>query len=103
MRQISRRKFLGLGGALVAVLSLARPAQAIEVADLKERLEKDLRARRPSEFAFVDRVVELVNQGDLPLALVNTTYLWARPKKPYPFPYFERALRIRTQRLGIDL
>ena len=37
--------------------TLARSPVAAEVADLKQQLEKGLRARRPEEFQFVDLVV----------------------------------------------
>ena len=41
-------------------------------ASLKEALEKGLRARRPSELAFIGRVVAMVDQGQLPLDLVRS-------------------------------
>jgi hypothetical protein len=70
---------------------------------LKIVLEKGLNARLPSEFAFVDKVVRLVDEGRLPVSVVDSTFLWARRRQPYPFPYFERALRIRAKRLGVVL
>lgn len=102
---MARRKLLGSVGLLVACLWLGaeRLALAIETADLKEQLENDLQARRPSEFAFIAKVVKLVEQDKLPRSVVDGTYLWARPKRPYPFQYFQRALRVRAGRLGIKL
>ena len=76
---------------------------AIEVADLQDQLENGLRARLPSEFAFIRRVVEMVRADQLPLDLVVGTFQWARRKKPYPFPYFERALRTLAARRGIPI
>ncbi len=79
---------------------------AVEVTDLKQQLEKGLRARRPQEFAFVNLVVTMVADNELPLALVKSTFLWARKKAlttRYPFPYFERALRERAAKLGIEI
>jgi len=78
-------------------------AVAAEVADLQDQLEGGLRARLPTEFAFIRRVVNLVDANRLPLDLVMSTFKWARRKKPYPFPYFERALRTRAARLGIAI
>jgi hypothetical protein len=78
-------------------------AMAAEVADLQEQLEDGLKARLPREFAFIDRVVALVREGRLPLDLVKGTFQWARSKRPYPFPYFERGLRLRAAKLGITL
>jgi hypothetical protein len=78
-------------------------AMGAEVADLQEQLEDGLKARLPREFEFIDRVVSLVQQGRLPLDLVKSTFQWARAKRPYPFPYFERGLRLRAAKLGITL
>jgi hypothetical protein len=79
---------------------------AKEVADLKQQLEKGLRARRPEEFKFVDLIVKMVGKDTLPLSLVKSTFLWAKKKgltTPYPFPYFERALRVRAAKQGIKI
>ena len=75
----------------------------IEVANLQDQLENGLQARLPGEFAFIARVVEMVEANQLPLELVKSTFQWARRKKPYPFPYFERALRLRAAKLGIQI
>lgn len=103
MRRTSRRNFLSLCGSAVAVLAAARPAGAVKVADLQERLEKNLYCRRPLEFAFIDKVVKLVENGTLPLSMVNSTYDWARHKRPYPYQYFYRALRVRAAKIGVKL
>jgi hypothetical protein len=75
----------------------------LQVADLKDQLEGGLRARLPREFAFIDQVVDKVHAGELPLEMVMSTFQWARRKRPYPFPYFERGLRLRAAKEGIDL
>lgn len=73
------------------------------VTDLKTTLEKGLRCRRPVEFDFVHKVVQLVEQGTLPKKLVLTTFDWAR-KKPdhYQATYFMFAMRERAKKLGIN-
>lgn len=79
---------------------------AAEVTDLKQQLEKGLKARRPEEFQFVDLVVTMVGNDTLPLDLVKSTFIWARKKAlttRYPFPYFERALRVRAAKRGIKI
>ena len=79
---------------------------AVEVGDLKQQLEKGLRARRPEEFKFVELVVKMVANDTLPLPMVKGTFLWARKKAMttrYPFPYFERALRVRAAKKGIKI
>jgi len=83
----------------------ASPISA-DVLDLKQQLEKGLKARRPSEFAFINLVVAMVENDSLPMDLVKSTFLWARKKglsTRYPFPYFERALRIRAAKQGITI
>ncbi len=70
---------------------------------LKDELEKGLKARLPAEFKFVETVVGMVDAGTLPLDLVESTFLWARRKQPYPFPYFVRGLRLRAAKIGIDI
>src|SRR5262249_15682357 len=76
----------------------------IVVPTLKQQLQTGLLARTPDEIAFVDKVVAKVNAGELPISLVQTTFLWARAKGVrYPMPYFERALRIRAAAVGIDI
>ena len=71
--------------------------------DLQKILENDLRARRPQEFAFIARAIELIKAGKLSESLVRSTYLWARKKPRRKFQYFERGLRFRAGKLGINL
>jgi hypothetical protein len=75
----------------------------LEVAGLKDQLSAGLRARLPSEFTFIAIVVDKVEANELPLDLVMSTFQWARRKRPYPFPYFEHALRVRAENKGIQL
>ena len=77
-------------------------AQASQVGDLKQQLQSHLRPRSPQEFAFIDRVVSMVQRDELPLRTVKATFNWARKKpRQYRFPYFQRALQIEAARLGI--
>ncbi len=80
------------------------PSAAVEVANLREQLENGLKARLPNEFKFIDTVVTMVEDNSMPRELVDSTFLWVRKKKSKvaaPFPYFERALRLRAEKLGI--
>lgn len=102
----SRRTIMAMIVAGIAPLLVPRSrcrAQGLnpKSADLQDRLEKGLQARRPSEFAFLKRVVELVNAGKLSTELVQSTFDWARHKRPWPYPFFERALKIRAARIGV--
>ena len=70
---------------------------------LKDTLLFGLRPRTPAEKAFINTVVAKVTVGALPLELVIATFRWARPKQPYPFPFFERAMRQRAAKVGVIL
>ncbi len=93
-----------VGGTFAPAQSGADPRIAPGGITLKQTLEKGLKARRPSEFAFIQLVVGKVEQGKLPQKTVERTFLWARDnKQPYPFPYFEKALQIQGKKLGVQL
>ncbi len=98
-----------LGGGVVHAAPWDGPADqsiwdgGLQIANLRDQLTFGLRARLPREHAFIRLVVERVEAGDLPLELVLSTFHWARHKRPYPFPYFEYALRLRAARNGILL
>src|SRR5262249_6913065 len=70
--------------------------------DLKQQLEKGLKARRPVEFEYVAQVITLVENGTLPRALVDSTFGYAR-RQPRPLQYFEFALQYRAKKAGIDV
>jgi hypothetical protein len=76
------------------------PMPGVTAADLEQTLKSGLKARRPVEFEFISVVVLKVKNNELPLDLVQSTFLWARRQKPYQYPYFERALRERATKLG---
>ncbi len=83
-------------------LSVARTG----VTDLKDQLNAGLRARRPEEFRFIANIVQMTQQGRLPIKLVLSTFHYVRTKKKdekFPFVIFERALRIRAAKIGIRL
>jgi hypothetical protein len=67
---------------------------------MQDRLQQ-LQPRLPEEKKFVADVVQLVEQGHLPEALVNEAFFYSiqRYGGPMPFPYFERILRIQAERV----
>ena len=75
----------------------------VQVANLKQQLEAGLRIQRPQDFAFIDRIVVMVENKQLPLDMVKSTFAWARKKEAYPFIYFERGLQARAARRGISI
>jgi len=97
---------------LVAISILATPAvgigaeqpNATKAVSLEDRLKTGLRARRPEEFAFIEDVVSLVQRGELPGKIVDSTFIWAiQHQRKYPFPAFERALRVQADKIGVGL
>jgi hypothetical protein len=71
---------------------------------LESRLTTGLKARRPEDVEFVERVAEMVRTGQLPAKVVDSTFLWAiRRRQSYPFPAFQKALRIQADHLGIAI
>lgn len=114
MSRLSRRQWfrqLGLG----AVAALATPAwnsptrgedldpPGVQIAALKDQLEKGLKARRPVEFQFLGRVLQLVSQGQLTRPMVLSTYDFVIKKyrtRKYLVPAFEMVLRKRLKEQG---
>lgn len=71
-----------------------------------QRLHSVLKTRLRQEQAFVDQVVELVEEGKIPKSVVDQAWLWVRSNRSasrYPFVYFERVLRLQCQQLKIEL
>ena len=80
------------------------PVGGAQVISLEDQLSTGLKVRRPEETAFIEEVGRLVNEGKLPRKLVDSTFSWAvRRRQTYPFPAFERALRLQADRLGVGL
>lgn len=111
---LNRRQLLNcLGGSLaLASVSLASTAQAqIERSPaLLERLLVGLKVKTNSDRVFVARVVKAVQEGKLPLKLVDSTFFWARKKAARnrytannPMIYFRPGMEARAKKLGIDL
>ncbi len=69
-------------------------------ARLQDRLLQ-LQPRLPEEKKFLADVVQLVEQGHLPEAVVNEAFFYSikRYGGPAPFPYFERILRLQGERV----
>ncbi len=68
-----------------------------------ETMRAALRTATPEEDGFIDYVLELVDQGRLPRALVESTFQWARKKARHRFQYFRYGLIVRAAQQGIEL
>lgn len=95
--------------AVLAAFAISRPLAAADPpapprseASLKDRLVTGLRAVRPDDVAFCERVAEATQTGRLPAKLVDRTYFWAISRgSDYPLPSFAKALEVQCRRLGI--
>ncbi len=80
------------------------PAETKTATSIEDRLAIGLKARRPEDVAWLERVAGMVREGRLPAKVVDSTYLWAqRRRQAYPFPSFRRALELQAGRLGIEI
>jgi hypothetical protein len=69
--------------------------------DLKTELQKGLKARRPCEFQYIDQLIALMEAGEVPQSMVDSTFIWARKQPTRQLQYFQFALRARADKLGI--
>ena len=75
-----------------------------EEADLAEILETGLKVRTKSEKAFIARVVEKVEKGQLSESLVKAMFQRARAKHAqYPYPYFTAMMTRLAKQHGVTL
>jgi hypothetical protein len=80
-------------------------------ASLRDQLRVGLKAVTKADLAFIDLVVQKVNEGKLPRKLVDSTFLWARNRhrtRPTTHPlrpmvYFQPALVLRAKAIGVKL
>ena len=82
------------------------PTAGASVAGLKDTLEKGLRARLPQDFVFINKVVTMVKNDQLPSSVVLGTFHWVRKNrghKKYLVAYFAQVLRSRAAQLGIQI
>lgn len=99
-----RKWFVTVAMGLTAMAAGDWLVAANPAAPLREQLKNGLRATRPEELQFVEKVVTFVEAGQLSIRTVNAAFDWARKRRPdYPFPYFERALRVLAAREGVNL
>lgn len=97
---------LGLPSEMVAdwdEINTTTFLQDAEQEDLLALLEIGLKPASPRQFAFLEKVVQLVGDNRLSRKMVEGTFVWARRQSGWSFPYFELALRMRARRAGIKI
>lgn len=113
MPRMRLTRLVWMRSILVGLLSLAAVPAASgddagtprsEAMSLEDRLVAGLRARRPEDVAFLERVTALVDEGKLPEKLVTSTLAWAQRRgRTHPLPSFRRALQFQADHLGVSL
>lgn len=103
-----RRNWLVIACSSIGSFALAwqdgARAQEEKPITLFDRLNAGLKCRRPEETAFVETVVQQVEQRRLTPDLVLSTYRWAVEQRPeFPFYYFQYAIRRRAAAVGVTL
>ena len=77
------------------VLSTAATHAATPRFDADE-IKAGLRTAAPEDDGFVDRVLDMVEEGKLSSALVQSTFVWARKQSQHQFQHFKRGLLNRV-------
>ena len=95
-------------GLVTTVLFLTTTAQGAGVIKKAPRLSADtikagLRTAQIEEDGFINEVVDMANKGELPWALVDNVFSWARQKPKHKFQYFRKALITLAARQGITV
>jgi hypothetical protein len=76
---------------------------SIELVDLRSQLVFGLRTNLEGQVQFIDHVIAKVEAGEIPKAMVNVVFVWARKRNPrIPYPYFEVAMRLLAGRRGVE-
>jgi hypothetical protein len=67
--------------------------------ELRQMLNKGLKATRDNEKEYIDWVVTWVEKNKLPVSLVYASFHYSRARRPqYPFPYFVYSLETLISR-----
>lgn len=72
---------------------------------LRDTLVRGLKARRQVEVDFLEGVAKLVEEDQtLPRDLTLAVYKWSkRKRKRFPFFYFQRAIVLKANEIGVDI
>lgn len=80
----------------------AERMMTVDLVDLRSQLVFGLRTNLPGQVQFIDAVIAKVDSKEIPRAMVNVIFVWARKRNPkIPYPYFEVALRLLAEKRGV--
>ncbi|HQF12347.1 MAG TPA: hypothetical protein PLS55_00520 [Thermogutta sp.] len=103
MRRREFVRFMILAGSgLAGIAKLSTSAQAADWLNA-ELIKAALHTATPEEEGFVEYVVGLVQQGQLPAQILQSAYLWAQKRPKYKFQYFKRAIIYLAAQKGIRI
>ncbi|MEN6459409.1 MAG: hypothetical protein ABFC63_10820 [Thermoguttaceae bacterium] len=85
--------------AFVAVCALGENTGELTA----ETMKAALHTATAQEGDFIERVMTRVENGTLPLDLVQSTFLWAKKKPKKKFYYFKQGLILRAADRGIKV
>jgi hypothetical protein len=90
---------------LLALFLLATAGNRPTMASMPDAatMKAALQTATPEEEGFIEYVLTRVDQGVLPLEMVESTFLWAKKKPRHKFQYFKRGLQVRAEQAGIKL
>ena len=78
---------------------------------LHDMLRVGLKAKTEADFAYIEEVVKLVDEGKLPRDMVDSSFLYARYRyrthptshRLRPMVYFQPSLTARAKKIGVIL
>lgn len=80
----------------------AERMMGFQAVELRDQLVFGLRCNLPEQTEFIDHVVARVEAGEVPRAMVNVVFVWAKKRNPkIPYPYFEVVLRLLAEKRGV--
>ncbi len=88
---------------VLAILATILPSAAQAGFLDADTMKAALHTATPQEEGFIQHVVDLVDSGDLPLDLVQSTFIWAKKKPNKQFYYFKEGLILRASQRGIKI
>jgi hypothetical protein len=84
------------------LLGLADATQAATELDA-ETMKAALHTDTEEEDGFIQKVLDKVDNGELPKKMVYSTFLWAKRKRTRRFQYFKWGMIKRAEKIGVDL
>lgn len=98
-----KRFSLVMAFALVLLLA-ANSHAAVKAGPLdSDTMKVALHTATVQENGFIDHVLTKVNEGIIPLEMVQSTFLWAKKKPRWKFEYFKFGMKYRAAQAGISL